>query len=131
MLKGLAFFTKVSGPRCWNIISFHSPHSLTWSWILSFSLFRGDERRAWPLFGTWRTNNGRQWTFRVPWIGLFHWHRQQPMWYRDIFRQERDERDRLEHERYLEREAAAETAAHIKAYQAQIEMINRAPISLH
>lgn len=102
-IGGLAFFVRCSGQSCWNIVSFHSRSSLTWSWILSFSLFRGDEWRVWPLGWKHRNNNGLQWGFRIPWIGIVHWHRQQPMYYADIWRSERDERDRLEYEASCER----------------------------
>lgn len=91
--NGLALFTKTSGRRCWNVASFHSPHSLTWSWILSFSLPRADEGR-WLHFISWRTNCGRQWLLQVARCAL-QWHTQRPMWFRDSYYRLRDQRDGL------------------------------------
>jgi hypothetical protein len=92
---GLAFFRKTSGPRLWNIASYHSPHSLTWRWILSFGLFRGDERRIWPIVMADRHNTGMHILVRIPWVGMFTFSTQRPMWFRDMWRQDRDERDGL------------------------------------
>lgn len=92
-MKGLKFFSRTNVKGSWNVASFHSPHSLIWSWILAFSRFRGDEARVWPLFYGYRDNHGLQWGFRIPWIGLVLWHRQRPMPYRELYRQIRNEKD--------------------------------------
>jgi hypothetical protein len=92
-MQGLKLFTRTSGRRCWNIASFHSPHSLTWSWILSLSLPRGDEGR-WLHFARWQTNQGRQWCLQIARCGL-QWHRQRPMWFRDCYYRLRDKQDGL------------------------------------
>jgi len=93
-MNGLSFFRKTSGKRCWNVASYHSPHSLTWSWVLSFSR-DGAERHWWPLIVHFRMNTGSQWCLRLPWVGVFVWHRQQPMWFRDMFwRRQREDEER-------------------------------------
>lgn len=93
-MKGLSLFRRTSNKGCWNIAAFHSPHSLTWSWILSFSLpTKGSGR--WLGFHRWQTNDGGQWLLQVARCAL-QWHRQRPMWYRDLYwkldRQREDER---------------------------------------
>jgi hypothetical protein len=93
--NGLALFTRTSDRRCWNIASYHSPHSLTWRWLISFSLFRGDEWRARPLWWSFPTSDGLQWGFRVPWIGMVRYQQQRPMWFRDLYQQLCDRRDGL------------------------------------
>lgn len=90
---GLSLFQRTSQRGCWNIASFHSPHSLTWRWILSFSLFRADEARVRPLWWRYITNGGPHWGIRIPFLGLLTWQQQIPMWYRDLYQRLRDERD--------------------------------------
>lgn len=92
-MTGLSLFKRTNCKRTWNIASFHSPHSLTWSWILGFSKFGSDEARVWPLFYSYRDNNGLQWGLRVPFVGFIRWSRQREMWYRDLYRDLRDEHD--------------------------------------
>lgn len=94
-MKGLRFFQRTSGRGSWNIASYHSPHSLTWRWLVGFSLFRGGEARARPLWWSYRDNNGLQWGFRVPWLGIVRWSQQRPMWFRDLYYRNRDEVDGL------------------------------------
>lgn len=93
-MRGLSFFQRTNVQKSWNVISFHSRHSLTWSWILSFSVFRGDEARVRPLWYSYRDNQGLQWGFRIPYVGLVRWSRQQPMFYRDLCWREWERRDR-------------------------------------
>lgn len=93
MKWGLNFFTKTSQRGCWNIASYHNPHSMTWSWIVSFARFRGDEARVRPLWFSYRTNGGLQWGFRIPFFGIVSGHRQRPMYFRDLYYRLRDERD--------------------------------------
>ena len=98
LINGLDFFRKCSGKHHWNIAAFHSPHSLTWSWILGFSLFQDGETRVWPLWWIYRTNQGLMWGFRLPFIGMIRWQRQRPMWYRDLYMNARDREDGLKRE---------------------------------
>ena len=94
-MKGLALIGRTSGRGTWNIISWHSPHSMTWSWILSVSLPRSGEGR-WLHAYRYR-NNDRclQWGFQIARIGV-RWHQQRPMWYRDLYQRKRDQFDHLE-----------------------------------
>lgn len=98
IFPGLAVLHRTSDPRTLNLLSYHSPHSLTWSWVLSLQI----DRIAWNehanrlRFGIrpYRTNQGLQIAFLVPWLCL-HWHRQQPMFYRDMWQRQRDMADGL------------------------------------
>lgn len=105
-MKGLAIFHKTSSRRSFNLASWHSPHSLTWSWILSVrrhqvsapKLFtlrteRGFGAGIGPLLSAYfyKTHNGWTWDVCLLWHGL-HFTRQSPMWYRDMY-------DRLEAEK--------------------------------
>lgn len=92
-MQGLKFFTKTSNKNSWSIASFHSPHSLTWRWLLHFSIFTRDGRRAWPLFSSYNTNNAIRLYVTIPLIGVFNFQTQQPMWYRDLYTRLRDEQD--------------------------------------
>lgn len=92
-MRGLQFFTKRSVQGSWNIVSWHSPHSLTWRWLFGFNLFRGDEARVRPLWWSYGTNNGLQWGFRIPFIGTVRFSQQRPMWYRDLYTKLRDKHD--------------------------------------
>mgnify|MGYP001604277069 CR=1 FL=1 len=86
----LALFKPVSGGGV-NIASWHSPHSLTWSWILSYRPYQADEnRRTLMRFWRWKDNGGPQWMLCLPWLGTVQWQRQRPMWYRDLINSERD-----------------------------------------
>ena len=91
MKNGLSFFRRTNSAGCWNLASFHNPHSLTWSWILSFDLPRTDEGR-WLYFSKYRANTGLQWSLQVARMCL-RWHRQRPMFYRDLYYRLRDEHD--------------------------------------
>lgn len=90
-MKGLKFFTRTSSSRLFNIAAYHSPHSLTWSWVLSFSF----ERQVRPLWYGYRTNGGYHCGLRIPLVGVFMWQKQRPMWYRDLYQRKRDEADGL------------------------------------
>lgn len=90
MFKGLKLFQKTNSERTFNLASFHSPHSLTWSWILSASKREGAKLGFFPF----RTNNGLQWVLTLPLVS-FQWQRQQPMFYRDMYQRLRDEKDQL------------------------------------
>jgi hypothetical protein len=93
--NGLALFARTSDRRSWNVASYHSPHSMTWRWLISFSLFRGDEWRVRPLWWSHTTTDGLQWGCRVPWIGIVRFQQQRPMWFRDLYQQLRDRFDGL------------------------------------
>lgn len=91
-MKGLRLFSRTSDSRAWSLASYHSPHSLTWSWSLSFLLFRGDEKRwGWPLGWLCRYNTGWQLGIRVPFAGILYLSRQHAMWFRDMWLQKRNE----------------------------------------
>jgi hypothetical protein len=92
-MKGLILFSGTNVPTSWTVAAWHSPHSLTWRWSLTFSLFRADEWRVWPIFWRHRDNNGLQWTARIPYVGFLRFSQQRPMWYRDLYTRMRDERD--------------------------------------
>jgi hypothetical protein len=97
--SGLSLFTRTSDPCCFSIASYHSPHSLTWSWSLSFHFFRSGESR-WrcrAIAGSHRHNCGMRAWFCVPVIGVIRWERQHPMYYRDLYLRLRD---KLDHQRY-------------------------------
>lgn len=103
-MNGLRLFARDSGGG-WILVSWHSPHSLTWRWFLSFTRFRGDEARVWPICWSYQTNpGGLQWGFRIPWLGVVAFHQQRPMWYRDLYIRMRDERD---HARYKQSETVS------------------------
>lgn len=97
IFPGLAVMRRTSDRRAFNLMSFHSPHSLTWSWILSANFDAATRRGDGGLrFGLhpYRTNGGLQIVFTLPWLCL-QWHRQQPMFYRDMWRRQRDLADGL------------------------------------
>lgn len=93
-MKGLTLLGRTNDRRTFNIAAWHSPHSMTWSWIVSLSLPRGDEGR-WLHFSAYRTNVGLQWILQVARVGL-RFHRQRPMWYRDLYERKRDQLDGIE-----------------------------------
>ena len=126
MFKGLKLFSKTSCKKTFNVASFHSPHSLTWSWILSFRRHevirpkfyaRRSKDGIGAGFGTlisayaYRTNNGLTWDVCLFWHGL-HFTRQSPTWYRDMFWRADDEREELNRRvRQLERQIEAMPSA--------------------
>lgn len=95
-MKGLRLFARTSCPHSINLASYHSPHSLTWSWILSVA-FDGiwkhhDKPKLRMGFHPYRTNGGLQIVLTIPGF-VFQWHRQREMWFRDLRQRERHERD--------------------------------------
>ena len=94
-MNGLAFFRRTNSQGHWNLASWHSPHSMTWRWIVSFSRFRADEWRWWPIWMPYRSNVGFQWAVRIPPFGLLRFSQQRPMWYRDCYQRLRDKQDGL------------------------------------
>ncbi|WP_374453781.1 hypothetical protein [Phenylobacterium sp.] len=97
-LGALSLFAKTNSRRTFNLAAYHSPHSLTWSWILSLGFDRSWRKaNGWPRFvlSVYRTNGGPQWVVLLPFVSL-HWHRQREMWFRDLFRKAREREDALE-----------------------------------
>lgn len=87
--NGLSVLERGSGGDL-TLISFHSPHSLTWSWFVSFTRFKADEWRVRPLWFGYRHNCGWQCGVRLPFWGFLSLHRQHPMWYRNLMNGQRD-----------------------------------------
>lgn len=115
-IGGLTIFERRGRGRA-DIASWHSPHSLTWSWILTVSWavpgyvkphwqwetvgphkFRGASIGSLINAHAMRNNNGWQWGFAVLGLSL-SWSHQYPMWFRDLYW-------RRESERYERRQAA-------------------------
>ena len=92
-MNGFRLFSRTSAKGSWNIASWHSPHSITWRWLIGFSLFRADEGRVWPIWMPHRSNIGLQWVIRIPFIGFLRFSQQRPMWYRDCYMRLRDKQD--------------------------------------
>lgn len=97
-IGGLTLFSRTSSRRTFNIASYHSPHSLTWRWLLSVT-FDGIWRKpsGGVRFGLFihRGNNGLQYTLALPGV-IFHRSQQRPMWFRDLYRGARDREEVLE-----------------------------------
>jgi hypothetical protein len=120
MIPALALFRRTSSRKVFNIASWHSPHSLTWRWILSLRFSEGITvkpyaRRDSSGFGggfgnmlagyVYKRNGGLEWEVNLFTVGL-HYSPQQPMWFRDMFWRADDEREALKRRiRELEREA--------------------------
>lgn len=75
-MQGLKFFTRTSSRNTFNIASYHNPQSWTWRWLLHFSFLREGEARIFPLW----YSCGRQRGVRIPFLGMFTWATQEPMW---------------------------------------------------
>lgn len=118
IVPGLAVLKRTSGKKSWNIASYHSPHSLTWRWIISLTFgsvfsrprlymspretFMG-VRNPFPAFafnigiaGGSASKNNYGWQFAAWILGLHvNFSQQHPMWYRDLYQRARDEADQL------------------------------------
>lgn len=94
----LHLFQRTNGRRSINLASYHSQHSLTWSWILSMS-FDSIWRKpnGWPRFAfrAHRNNSGWMIVLDLPFV-VFERHRQREMWYKHLFARARDREDELE-----------------------------------
>lgn len=109
---GLSLFKRTSCRRTFNLATFHSPHSLTWSWILSLRR----QEVMWPRpyamrnsvgfgagfgqligFHVYRTNGGWQWSVSLLWLALC-WSKQRPMWFRDMVQRAWDEKSQADNE---------------------------------
>lgn len=84
-MRGLTFFKRTSGRGVWNLVSYHSWHSMTWSWLISFSLRGRSEAVIRPLYWSHRSEKAYRCGIRIPYIGTLRWARQEPMWYRDLY----------------------------------------------
>jgi hypothetical protein len=116
-ISGFRLFEKRGRGRL-DVASWHSPHSLTWSWILTIAWavpayvkphwqwssvgphkFRGFSVGSLINAHAMRNNNGWQWGFALLGLSL-HWAHQYPMWFRDLYwKRERDRRERQKFER--------------------------------
>ena len=100
----LLLFSRTSARRTFIVAGWHSSHSLTWRWSLcvrphniarptpfAYRNSAGFGVGIGPLLSvtTHCTNDGRQWEVSAFWHGL-HFSQQRPMWFRDIYRRERD-----------------------------------------
>jgi hypothetical protein len=110
-IGALSLFNRTSSAQHISVASWHSSHSLTWRWGLHASLLK-----PWPLaaLAAWRNpgkhyghgglslgvrpllwlvasrdNNGWQFMLTVLCVQL-DFHQQRPMWYRDLYRRQRD-----------------------------------------
>jgi hypothetical protein len=108
-IGGLAIFQRTNSRGLINLASWHSPHSLTWRWILSAnwrggSLWRphcfasrhdygGKAPAHWCLAAgvgrlgaarISRDNNGIGWDVSLLGVSL-QWSSQRPMWFRDLY----------------------------------------------
>lgn len=109
-IGGLGILTRTSDRKRFNLLSWHSPHSLTWRFIVSLArqplwtfkpylvarkLVSGHGGLAIGLgqfasFRAWRDNNGWQLHGALLWHAL-DFAQQPPMWFKDIYRHDRDE----------------------------------------
>lgn len=83
--RGLTLFSKTSDKNRWIIASWHNPHSLTWRWSLSFAWVPSGQA---GMFHVNKHNSGRTVILALKWL-RFDFNTQQPMWYREIARRQR------------------------------------------
>lgn len=117
-VPGLMAFKRTSSRRTWNVASYHSPHSLTWRWLIAISIgsmfsrprifmeprnsFMGD-RNPFVGFGfnigiggAHAYTNNYGWQVVIWFLGVHvHFSQQRPMWYRNLYQRARDEADQL------------------------------------
>lgn len=91
-IGGLGLFEKTNSKGAIVLASYHSPHSLTWSWSLWLSI---DRKWRWPFLHAHKNNYGWQVSAGLPFVTLSR-HRQAEMWYRDLWRTAREREDALE-----------------------------------
>jgi hypothetical protein len=137
-IGGFALFNRTNSKDNFNLASWHSPHSLTWRWILSLRR----HQVMWPkphahaskmglgaglgqllAFYAYRDNNGLQWSVSLFWHGLA-FSQQRPMWFKDMARRHWDEAEELKHENHKLRRQLDE-AAFLAARQANNDNISR------
>lgn len=85
-VPGFTAFRRTSSRCSWNLAAYHSPHSLTWRWLVSFTRPRSKDEGRWIGF----FHHGRQTGFQFARYCLSI-HTQEPMWYRDLYQRARDE----------------------------------------
>ena len=117
LVPGFSAFRRTSSPRAWNLAVYHSPHSLTWRWLVDLSLGRVFRKPRIHLdrgsCEFWRSpfvgfgfnigvagarayTNNYGWQFDAWFLGLhIGFTQQSPMWYRDLYHRARDEADGL------------------------------------
>jgi hypothetical protein len=118
VVPGFAALKRTSSKRSWNLASYHSPHSLTWRWLISVSfgnMFTRPRIYMTPvdhypgmknpfvafafnigIAGASASTNNYGWQFAAWMFGIHvHFSQQQPMWYRDLYHRARDEADQL------------------------------------
>lgn len=61
IVPGFRLIRHTSDPHCLNLASFHSPHSMTWSWCLSFIRPRSADEGRW--FGAYFHLTDPGWRF--------------------------------------------------------------------
>lgn len=121
-IGGFSFLSRTSSKSTFNVASWHSPHSLTWRWILSLRRhsvmlpkpFMHRNSIGWGIglgtllsFTVYRDNNGWQPEVCILWHGV-HLSQQRPMWFKDMCRRAWDEAEEdKRHIRKLERELDA------------------------
>ncbi|PRD42112.1 hypothetical protein C5748_18350 [Phyllobacterium phragmitis] len=115
-VPGFAAFKRTSGKRSWNIASYHSPHSLTWRWLIGLSLGSVGSRprlymtpsHHYPgmknpfvafafnvgFAGASASTNNYGWQFGAWMLGVhLNFSQQRPMWYRDMIQRAWNEKD--------------------------------------
>ena len=95
-MTGLALFNKGSDGRRRTIASWHSPHSVTWRWLVRYQWRSSTwlKPSKWLMACRMVHNSGGEAVACIGPLALtFVW--QKPTWYRDIYLRMRDERDGL------------------------------------
>lgn len=83
MIEGMEFFSRTSSEDVFNLASYHSPHSITWRWIISFS--RRDIKTKRPWFFKYKSNTGITAGFKIPFLGDIYLKTQKSDWYKDAY----------------------------------------------
>lgn len=133
VVPGFATFRRTSDKHSWNLASYHSPHSLTWRWLVHLSFGRMfarpalymSPRESYPghqspfvtfafnigLAGACASTNNYGWQFGVWLLGVhLQFSQQRPMWYRDMI-----------HRAWDEKEAVASNNARLRAELTEIK----------
>jgi hypothetical protein len=89
IIRGLELFRLDRRGKRLTLASWHSPHSLTWRWVLDLSWGWRPRLHA----GHWGNPKGSgSWSVWLAFIGLaYRW--QRPMWFRNLYMRMRDEQD--------------------------------------
>lgn len=140
IVPGLAVFKRTSDKRSWNLASYHSPHSLTWRWILGLTLGRVLVKPCIHLSrshfagfafsvgfgGAHAHRNSYGWQFEVWLLGMhIQFSQQRPMWYRDMIQRAWNEKDAVVRANIRLRESlAAHNAARPQTRTGQAAHLN-------